>query len=154
MKWVMALRMHGPNTSANRSLRIGPDNGISHNAQFQILLHLFQEFANSCLLCATQILLSHISDYSQLIYKKATLHLRKCKALPFRQWVNPTLSGFGGPLMLRCPVGPTKSLWTSPLALCHLLALWIIDYSRQLMRQFLLCLFLSQLLSPVRLIRV
>jgi hypothetical protein len=53
MKRVMALRMQGPNKKANRSTKIGPAKGRSHEAQFQTSFHLFQEFANFCLLHAT-----------------------------------------------------------------------------------------------------
>jgi hypothetical protein len=76
----MALRMHGPNTSANRSMRMGPDNGKSHDAQFQMLLHLFQEFLSPTCDLVLQ-LLNHISDYSRLTYN--TLCLRKGKSPPF-----------------------------------------------------------------------
>jgi hypothetical protein len=81
MKLVMALRMHIPNTSVNRSMRRGPNNRISH-----------------------------ISDYFYLLYIKQHSAFKKSEPSLFWQWVNPTLSGFGRPLMLESSAGPAWSL--------------------------------------------
>jgi hypothetical protein len=66
---------------------MGPDNGMSHDAQFQMLLHLFQEFANSCLLHATSSAIAepYLCLFLTDSHKNNTLHLRKGKAFPFQQ---------------------------------------------------------------------
>jgi hypothetical protein len=147
--------MHGSNISANRSIKIGPDNGTSHDAQFQILLHLFQEFANSCLLGDSVLqLLSHIPDYSQLIYIKQHSLFKKRQSPPF------STGSKSNPLWFWRTTDARESSWSCIVimgfATCSmsLLALWIIDYSMQLMKQYPLCLFLSQLLFLVWSIRV
>jgi hypothetical protein len=45
MKLVMALRRHIPNISADRSIRRGPDNGISHISDYFYLFYIKQHSA-------------------------------------------------------------------------------------------------------------
>jgi hypothetical protein len=135
----------------------GPAKWRSHEAQFQMLLHLFQEVANSCFLRVTGPVITEPCLWLFLTesHKSNILHLGKGRASPLVwQWVSPALSDFGGPTDAResswsCLA--TKDLATFSMSFVRS---QIIDYSRRMMRQFLLCLFLFQLLSLIQLVKV
>ena len=110
MKWVIALRIQGPNKNVTKSMKRGPVKGRSHDAQLQILFQLLQELASFSLLFMICSLSCWAISWLFLIglHKSNILHLRRSRVLPFQLSVSPSPSYSVKPPQPGSLVGPVK----------------------------------------------
>jgi hypothetical protein len=113
MKWVMALRMSGLNKGATVAWKEDQPRGeaMRPNSRCYSICsrHLLIPVSYAWLgpITVGPCLWVFPTDW----HKSNILHLERGRVPPFWQWISPTLSDFGGPLMLGSPVGLAWPLW-------------------------------------------